>query len=418
MEKPLVCFDISEGSAKIVIGYNVGGKPVVAYSDTRDVSAYFKDGAIIDKEGLIAAISGMKEISDPATHFSVSVTNGICLIAPATGLAIYEMTETTNVVSPDNEVAKIDISNLHSKIRKNELPDGYKIVDIIPDFFTLSNGEKYGNPPVGKISSQLTVSAKIHCLPESVYAPVSRAITETQLRVLRVSVAPFCEAEYFKGYPDLPKSYLLVDMGYHLTSISLIGEGTPYGSVSFYCGGHDLTNAIADGLGIDPSIAERFKIEYGYDTRPISYQAKIYEGIDANGNQTSFGQTQINTLIESFFEDYGRQLSNAIGTLLKDYNGLHEGLPMVFTGGASSLFGLDSIIGKYFPRRQRFYPEIKTIGARDRGFAGALGMIMVASRYSGSMVDDYKGVTNLSRPQNKKEGKDKKAGYGSEYDAL
>ena len=418
MEKPLVCFDISEGTAKVVIGYNVGGKPVVAYSDARDVSVYIRDGNIVDRDGLVACLTSMREIEDPATHLSVSLNSGVCLIAPATGLNIYEMTETTNVVSPENEVARIDISNLHSKIRKNELPDGYKIVDIIPDVFVLSNGEKYGNPPVGKYSSSLTVAAKIHCLPESVYAPISRAVYDAGLRVYRLSVSPFCQAEYYKTYPDLPKSYLLVDMGYHLTSVSLIGEGTPYGSVSFYSGGSDLTKHIAEAFDVVPDMAERLKVEYGYDTRPCSYEAPLCKTVDGSGKEQTYGQKQLNAVIEEFFEDFGRQLSNAIGTLLKDYNGLHESLPMLFTGGASLLFGLDEILARYFPRRERFYPEIKTIGARERGFAGCLGMILVASHYSGSMVDDYKGVAPLNRPNKPNKEPSKKQGYSSELDAL
>ena len=69
----------------------VGGKPVVAYSDSRDVSSYIHDGVIVDKAGLMAAISDMKEVNDPAPHFSASVSSGICLTVPATGLVIYEM---------------------------------------------------------------------------------------------------------------------------------------------------------------------------------------------------------------------------------------------------------------------------------------------------------------------------------------
>ena len=416
MEKPLVCLDISEGSLKIVIGYNVGGKPVVAYSDSRDVSSYIHDGVIVDKAGLMAAISDMKEVNDPATHFSASVSSGLCLTVPATGLVIYEMSEVTNVVSPENEVARIDVTNLHSKIRKNEMPDGYRIVDIIPDFFVLSNGERYGNPPVGKISPSLSVQAKIHCLPEATYGPISRAIQETGLRVFRRCVAPFCEAEYFKTVPGLPESYLLVDIGYHQTTVSLIGKGSPYGSVSFYSGGQDLSESIADTLDIDPISAERLKKEYGYDTRPCSYDAPIIVIAEEDGSKTKHGQAQLNAAIETFFEEYGRQLSNAVGTLLVDYKNAHETMPMVITGGGSSLFGLDTLLGSYFPRRERFYPEIQTIGARERGFAACLGMILVASRYSGSLVDDYKGVANLSRPRTGTPTKDKKPGIDN--DAL
>ena len=416
MEKPIVVLDLSEGSAKILIGTQIGGKPVIAYSDTRDISAYFENGQLVDKEGLHNVIAEMKEINDPITHLSISVNNGACYIAPALGLTVYQIPETTNVVSNENEIARIDISNLHSKILKNEFPGGVKIVDIIPDYFVLSNGEQYVNPPVGKISPSLSVYAKIHCLPESAFSSYTRAITETGLRILRVSVAPLCQAEYFKTYPDLPRSYLLVDMGYHQTSVSLIGEGSPYGSMTIYQGGADLTAHIAESLGLGFAEAERLKIEYGYDTRPCTYEAPYASGQDENGKKFRIGAKQVNAAIESFYEEYLHLLDNAITTLLKDYNGAYDDMPMIITGGASSLYGLDEIVGKFFTRRERFYPELRTVGTRDRGFAGALGMILVASRYTGSMVDDYKGVSNLSRPV--KTEKKEKRNPGAEYDAL
>ncbi|MBQ9457604.1 MAG: hypothetical protein IJU64_03750, partial [Bacilli bacterium] len=255
-----------------------------------------------------------------------------------------------------------------------------------------------------------------HCLPETAFSAYTRAITETGLRILRISVAPLCQAEYFKTYPDLPKDYLLVDMGYHQTSVSLIGEGSPYGSMTIYQGGHDLSLHLSHTLGVGIEEAERLKIEYGYDTRPCTYEAAYSKTTDENGKVLPIGAAQINAAIESYFDEYLRLLDNAIATLLKDYKGRFDDMPMIFTGGASSLFGIDEIVGKYFSRRQRYYPELRTVGTRDRGFAGALGMILVASRYSGSMVDDYKGVAPLSRPS--KPEKKEKINSGAEYDAL
>ena len=122
MEKRIVVLDLSEGSAKILIGTQIGGNPIIAYSDTRDISAFFQDGQLVDREGLLSALNQMKEITDPITHVSISVNNGACYMAPALGLTVFQVPETTNVVSNENEIGRIDISNLHSKILKNEFP--------------------------------------------------------------------------------------------------------------------------------------------------------------------------------------------------------------------------------------------------------------------------------------------------------
>lgn len=398
MEKPLMCLDLSDGSAKVLIGYNVGGEPVVAFSDEHNIDGAIKGGVVSDPERLIEIVSSFHEVSDPSTKFSVSVSSGICLLLPPIGLKVYALDQTTNVVSETSEISKTDITNLMSMASKFSLPDPHTaIVDIIPDEFILESGERYANPPLGKVSRRLGMKAKIFVMPESVLNAYKRVLNQAGMRPLRIGLTPYCQAELFKTYPNLPTSYLLVDIGAKLTSVSLIGDGSCYASTSFLLGGDDLTGEIAEAFQIEFSYAENLKKDYGYDTREKKLNPPLLPG------QSELTQSELNQIIEAHFERLDAMLHNAISTILMSYGGKLNELPIIFTGGGSSLYGISSLFAKTFRERALFFPEIRSIGARERGFSPSLGMILTASRYNGSLEDNLRGVTSLTRPRVEKD---------------
>ena len=407
-----MCLDLSDSQAKVLIGYNVGGKPIVAFSDAHPIDGVIKEGMVIDQERLIGIVSSLREVSDPATHFSASINSGVCLLLPPMGLKIYQNEQTTNVVSEASEITKTDITNVTSMFQKFALPDSHlKIVDIIPDEFILENGERYANPPLGKVSRRLTMKAKIYALPESIVSSYSRVLSGANLRSIRTAVAPYCQSELFKTYPDLPPTYLLIDMGSKITSVSLIGKGSCYCCHCINLGGDDLTAEIADAFGIDMAFAEKIKRDYGYDTRAKSLNPPLI----SSGER--FYQENLNAIIEAHFERMDSSLGNCISKIVGPYNGTLDNIPLLFTGGASSLFGIRELLAHAFPNRELYFPEIRTIGARERGFAAALGMILTAYRYTGSLEDNLRGVASLTRPKTAKTEKMPR-GYHADIDNL
>ena len=417
MEKLTACFEISSNAIKVLIGYELGGAPVVLLRRTKPFPGLIKDGQITDPNGLIRALAELHTLDEPEKHLRISISE-ICLVLPSIGLTVYQNDKTTNVVSPTNEIAKIDISNVISLVRKEAVPGGNIIVDIIPDEFVLDDGARYANPPLGVKSTALMIKAKIHALPEALYNTYLRLLGQSGFRIKKSAVSAYCAAELFKTYPDLPKSYLLVDMGARLTTVSLIGEGSPYSSASFYSGGDDLTDEIAQAFDCPFEVAEKVKIDFGYKAKAHTYSPALPLGED-NLLKTPYYQKDLNALIQAHYEGYQAILSNAVSSLLSKYNGQLDNLPIVFTGGASGLLGLKEFMQKAFPGRECYFPGLRSVGARERGYASLLGLLLTSGKYVGSLNDNQRGVGTVSRlSKDPKAQKGKTTRLSAENDIL
>ncbi|MDY6392242.1 MAG: cell division FtsA domain-containing protein [Bacilli bacterium] len=412
MEKLTACFEISSDAVKVLIGYELGGAPVVLYRAKKELPGLIKGGQITDPNGLVKALAELHNLSDDAVHLKISISE-VCFILPPIGLMVYESDKSTNVVAPNNEIAKIDISNVVSLVKKQPIPGGNSVVDIIPDEFVLDDGSRYADPPLGLKSTSLTIRAKIHALPDAVSSTYNRLMSTSGYRVKKASVSTYCIAELFKTYRDLPASYILVDMGGRLTTVSLIGEGSPYSSASFYSGGDDLTEEIATAFGCTFATAEKLKVEYGYREKIHSYDPPLPlngEGEEGDG----FHQKHLNDIIANHFESYAAVLTNAISSLLSRYGDKLDNLPIVFTGGASKLRGLETFMAKAMPNREQYFVVPRTIGARDPGYSALLGLLLCSGRYVGSLEDNYHGMGSVARVPKEKAKKSR----SSDNDAL
>ena len=404
MERRLACFEISSDAIKLLIGYELGGQVYCLYKATKTLPGLIKSGRITDPDGLIKALAEFHNVRDEEAKIAISISE-IHIVLPPIGLQIYQNDKTTNVIAPNNEIAKIDITNVISLVKKDSIPGDNAIVDIIPDEFVLDNGERYSNPPLGKKSSSLTIKAKIHALPDAIATTFHRLANQSGFRVKKACVSTYCIAELFRSYTDLPQSYLLLDMGGRLTSLSLIGNGSPYSSASFYYGGDDLTEEIAKAFHITFEAAERLKKEYGYNTRKLSFDPPIVNSEDETGALCQFYQADLNAIIEAHYKEFNAKLLNAKATLLAKYGDKYDSFPLLVTGSASLLKGLDTFLSQALPKSALIHPRPRSIGAREPGYSALLGLILASSKYVGSLEDNYHGMGNVSRVPAKKKAK-------------
>ena len=90
-----------------------------------------------------------------------------------------------------------------------------------------------------------------------------------------------------------------------------------------------------------------------------------------------------------------------MAVLLGKYKGAYDALPIVLTGGGASLFGSKELLTPLFPTRELFFARPRSIGARDYGEGALLGIILAASKYTGSLEDNYRGMGSISRAPSK-----------------
>ena len=404
--KNTAVLEICSSSVKFAVGYSEGRVPHVLYYKKFPLSGFVKDGQIPNPIALGEALAPYLNIEDEELKLKVDPKE-INFVVPPIGFQVFQNDKTTNVVR--DTVEQLDISNVTLMLKRDGVPNGSYLVDIVPDAFVVDNGKQYSNPPIGERAKYLTLFAKIFTLPEAIYGSYVQAAQSAGLRVIHSSVATQCAAMMVKSEGSLPGTYFYLDLGAHLTTVSLIGNNSPFASLYFPLGGDDLTEKIAKAFEISFEEAENLKKKYGYDERTFAYPSPIYKK-DVEGNKKAFSQTQLNTLIQEFFGSYNAYIKNAINTLIDNQAKAQNmadkspfaSLPLVISGGTSLLKGIDKLLGDFGGRNIHKYMP-KTLGARDPGATNILGLIVLGGEYRGTLEDNYHGISSLTRGSKKED---------------
>ena len=401
MDKPIACFECSSNGVKLLVGYCLNGEPYCIYRSFIPLPFSWKDG-FMDEAAYLDALRRFNEVDDAQAKVRISITE-VATVLPAIGMRIFQNEQSSGTTSSDSIITKLDISNVVSLVRKQQIPDGLGIVDIVPDEFIIDGDLHFKDPPFGQRSENITMRAKIHTIPESSLQTHNNLYLHAPYRIKAQGISTYCLCEWIRSLKDMPASYLLVDMGAKTTSVSLIGNHTPYDGRTFFCGGNDLTNRISEAFKISLEEAETLKQKYGYDERKISYDPyfEAYAGPKFVG--VKYKQSDLNKVIEEYFKQFSDYIYHAISDMLSRYKGAHDRLPIVLTGGASTLNGIDNFFTSLFPGRQIVKAKSKTIGCLDEGYGSLLGLLLAASQYKGSLNDYHNGMASVSRVPTKKE---------------
>lgn len=399
--KNVACLEISSSSAKFAIGTFIGGEPVLIYYDEKPLRGALQDGLIRDPARVKEAIAPFAKVADESLRVKVN-TSLLSLIVPPMGLKVYQSNKTTNVVAPTGLIDRIDITNVMSLVQKDPIPSGNVTVDIIPDEFQIDGGKRYANPPIGEKSNTLTVYSKIHTLPETVLRLFRVVSEDAGFRLSRVSVAPYAASQLLLCDKSLPHDYVLVDLGAHLTSVSLIGANSLFASLSFPKGGDDLSEYISSAFSLSFEEANRIKESFGYDTRKTAFNRPLSFSVDEKGHKELVYQKDLNNAIASFFETYNPLLNNALSQVIEHQgepsaSSLFSSLPIIFIGGGSLLFGIKTLLSKPLGNHPSTFYVPSVVGARDPRLINLLGLIVTEGQYKGSLEDNYHGVGGLSR---------------------
>ena len=409
--KNYACFEISSDSIKLLLGRCVGEKVHVLYKERRPLpEGLIERGVIRDEAKLVEEFQKFSAFTSDELKFKATL-HEICLVLPPFGLKIYQTNKLTTLSSSDKKVNRMDVANVITQAKNEPIGDNGEVVDIIPALFSLSSGESFANPPLGKESDFLKASLFIHALPRASSNDYLNLATHAGYRVKKSSVAPYCEALLFSLDSSLPATYLLVDIGERCTSCSLIGEHQPYRSHSFYLGGHDLSDFISSKLGVSYEEAEKLKKTYGYCSSLPSFLPSLGKGVkEGSLLEENFTQNDLNEAIKSFFEGYASQLNAAVSALKESVGSDIASLPIVLTGGGSKLKGVAGFFASTLPTHPLSFPKENCIGASVAEYSSCLGLVYASSHYGGTLEDNYHGVAPVSRvARSKKENRKESA---------
>lgn len=398
--KNTAVLEITSSSLKYAIGFSSNNTPYVLSYSKMAVNDCIENGKITNLGKLCDSIKEIADIEDEEIKLKADNTS-VDLIVPPIGLNVFQITKSTSAMK--GVVSTYDITNLLNMIHLEKVPVGDSIVDIQIEYYKCDDGVLHREAPIGAKTVMITVIAKVYTLPNALYETYLKGPQNLGLKVRKTVVSSRCASKLIQTQPNFPDTYFYVDLGGQITTITTINRGSPVGSLHIDIGGDNLTRYIAETFKIPLDFAESIKSRYGYDTREGDYKAPILRGQREDGSILEIQHKELNQVISTFFVSYVNSIENAIETLTnshlkaskKDESGraVFDKLPIVLSGGTSSLEGLDMLLAKLYEKRRvmKFVPN--TLGARDPEATNILGCILLGDEFVGNNQTQYQNVS-------------------------
>ena len=397
MEKPIAAIELGSKKLKLVVGYEIDGKVYVLYTLVKPYGHAIEAGSFVDPNRVSQTIESVREFTDPSAKLKLNISD-VLLCIPPYNLGIYQTRQVTTVVTEDSKISNLDIKNIYALIRNSAYPLNDKaLVDVIPESFTLDHGRIFARPPLGESSSTLTVSAKVQTLPKLLVDNYQNVLSNGGMISRRNVIAPLAAAELIASYGDLPSSYILVDIGSSVTTVSFVGNNALYGSTFFNWGGDNITEKIIESFNINEADAEKYKIMYGIDNREMNFKAPICTTDDGTGHEVHHMNDELNAIIKGELDIFVNYLKEAVNEVVSQHDKTYSSFPMLLVGGGSELNGLVNYITPKVMSETVKVVSSKTLGARNPTFFNCLGMILTHSKYLNLNDEAHPKVGQVTR---------------------
>ena len=390
MDITVATIEIKNQSFKLLIGYLYDNKINVLYKRSYPLKVSNKDGDIYDLYSLSEDLKQLKVISDPKKRLRIDIKE-VVLILPPIGLEVFESKKTTNTISADGRIEKLDISNVISMVRKSKMPNTNNvIVDIIPNVFSVDGNKVFKEPPLGYVSSSLLVNAHVYTLPGKIVENFKKAVLDAGILIKRIVISPLGVNSLLELNKAVTDKYVLIDYNEDNTTVSFFGNGRLYASKYFETGGRDITKSIANNFEISMDKAEELKCNYGLDLRESEFNAPILNVIGEDGVNRKHNKNELNKVIDDCLRTWNTYFSNCLTTLLAEYGSLKDKIPLFFIGNSTLLNGFKEFVSELYPTNPIKFYSNDSIGALDPGDVNCLGAIAFSSIYKGSLEDEVK----------------------------
>ena len=397
MEKPIAAIELGSKKLKLVVGYEIDGQVYVLYTLTKPYGYCIEGGNFTDANKVAETIKSIREFTDPSAKLKLNITD-VLLCLPPYSLGIYQTRQVTTVVTEDSKISHLDIKNIYALIRNSAYPLNDKaLVDVVPESFTLDHGRIFARPPMGESSSTLTVSAKVQTLPSVLVDNYQTVLANGGMVSRRNVVSSLAATELICSYPNMPSSFILVDIGSNVTTVSFVGNGALYGSTFFNWGGDNITEKIIESFNINEADAEKYKMMYGIDNREMNFKAPICTTDDGTGHEVHHMNDELNAIIKGELDIFVNYLNDAVNEVVSQHDKSYRNFPMLLVGGGAELTGLVNYITPKVLSETVQVVSSRTLGARNPTFFNCLGMILTHSKYLNLNDEAHPKVGQVTR---------------------
>ncbi len=397
MEKPIAAIELGSKKLKLVVGYELNGQVYVVYTLVKPYGQCIDAGVFSDENKISATIASIREFTDPLAKLRINISD-VLLCLPPYNLGIYQTRQVTTVVTEDSKISPLDIKNIYALIRNSAYPLNEKaLVDVVPESFTLDHGRIFARAPMGESSSTLTVSAKVQTLPKALVDSYQNVLLNGGVISRRFVVAPLAAVELISSYENMPNSYILVDIGSNITTVSFIGNGALYGSTYFSWGSDHITERIIEKFNINEADAEKYKIMYGIDNRVMNFKVPVCNVEDGAGREIKHYNNELNTIIKSELDIFVKNVNQAVDSIVLQHDKSYRSFPMLLIGGGADLNGLETYLAPKVLSETVQVIRPRNLGARNGTFFNCLGMLLTNAKYLNVNDESHTKAGNLTR---------------------
>lgn len=348
-----------------------------------------KNGMIIDEPLVLKTFqSVVKEIED---HLKIHFTD-VTVALPSINMLCKVDTGTTITVDGNNVIQHVDTMNILTAMKKSNasLYKDLTIIDIVPDTYIINETERYDEEPLGKISQSLSLHGAIYALDTPLVNAVKHLISQSCLTLKHLVPSSHAAALYLSTKAKMPESYILLDIGYQLTTVSFVHNKTQViDSKTILFGGDDITNEIGRRFNLSYNEAELLKCRYGMEKSP-AFPLYIE------------GKITFDDLSQAIKDVLKRNLEKVRDLLESDFEG-SENLPLIVIGGTSNLNNFYMLLANALNRTVLNF-DMENIGARNKNMISVLGIIKYESKRT-PVVEEETITSSITRVDNKKVSK-------------
>lgn len=171
-------------------------------------------------------------------------------------------------------VKQKDIDKIISSVALAELPEGFQVIDIVPNVFITDT--KVVTDPIGIYTKTLSADLDVIVAEKNIIKTISLAMRKAGLDIDGIIVNGLAVKDLVLDVEEEQAGTLLLDVGQGLTDISVFKNGNLLHTDSLPIGGDTIANDIAIVLDISSEEAHKLKKQYGLaDPRYIEHDYNI-----------------------------------------------------------------------------------------------------------------------------------------------
>ncbi|WP_314795210.1 cell division protein FtsA [Eggerthia catenaformis] len=367
MKEIYATLDIGSTTLKLLVAEAVSANMNILFSKKIACQGVRK-GQIVNMDAVVEDIRTLVKEADTSLNTTI---HSVGLVLPSKFARIYQGDGITKVNSPNDKVTVNDVLRTLKLSSRFEMEKDEEVVSTIPIkyFLDTKSSEKI---PLGIKSASLKAESMIITSNKRFFYSYLTAVEKAGLELLDVTIDAYASAKEAFDEVYLHEGAILIDIGYHNSTIAFFENGYLKYLAQAPVGGYDLTKAIAEAWSITLDKAEVYKIKYGTCETGLGDEDIIHT-TKIDKKEVNYTQNDLSVVLREAVKD----MMNIIKTKIDVIND-GRGYETVIVGGGGELPLLDQVASQTLGSPARCYmPE--TIGARDMTYVPALGMLYFLS---------------------------------------